>query len=140
MAGEQLELAGFRHEGQVLAFGDSVELADLGDRLLGLVALAVNHGRRDLAHLAAIDHAAKGGGPEGFQIIAGGKLLALGQTGQQYRLLRMFHPAGGSVEDPLELAGELAQYAEHLAHVAGALAQGLGQFGQLLVIGIKGRL
>ncbi|MNG98893.1 hypothetical protein D3C79_580520 [compost metagenome] len=52
----------------------------------------------------------------------------------------MLDPAGGGVEDPLELAGELAQHAEHLAHVAGALAQGLGQLGELLVVGIEGGL
>ncbi|MNF72563.1 hypothetical protein D3C84_545440 [compost metagenome] len=52
----------------------------------------------------------------------------------------MLDPAGGGVEDPLELAGELAQHAEHLAHVAGTLAQGLGQLGELLVVGIEGGL
>ena len=80
LAGELFELAGLRHEGEVLAFGDGVELADLGHCLLGLVALAVDHGGRDLAHLATVDHAAEGGGPEGGQVIAGGQLLALGQA------------------------------------------------------------
>ena len=52
----------------------------------------------------------------------------------------MFDPAGGGVEDPLEFTGELAQHAKHLAHVAGALAQGFGQLGELLVVGIEGGL
>ncbi len=140
LAGQLFELAGLRHEGQVLAFGDGVELTDLGDGLLGLVAFAIDHGGRDLAHLATVDHAAEGGGPEGGQVIAGGQLLALGQPGQQGGLLRMLDPAGRGVEDSLELAGELAQHPEHLAHVAGTLAQGLGQLGQLLVVGIEGGL
>ena len=52
----------------------------------------------------------------------------------------MLDPTSGGVEDPLELTGELTQHTKHLAHVAGTLAQGFSQLGQLLVVGIKGRL
>lgn len=138
LTGQLFELTGFRHEGKVLAFGDGIELTNLGNGFVGLVALAVHHGRRYLAHLATVDHAAQSSGPEGGQVVAGGELLALGQTGQQRGLLRVLDPAGGGVEDPLELTCKLTEHAKHLAHVAGTLAQGLGQFGQLLVIGIEG--
>ena len=139
LAGELFELAGLRHEGEVLAFGDGVELADLGHGLLGLVALAVDHGGGiwltlppSTMRLRVVVQKAVRSSLEGSSLLSARRVSRAVCSGCSTRRAE-------ALKIP-EFTGELAQHAKHLAHVAGALAQGFGQLGELLVVGIEGGL